>query len=138
MVLSADGLVLTNDHVVAGGNAVQVTLAGQSQAHTAAVVGEDATHDLAVHQDRCQRAAHGAAGRLIVTQVGDAVIAIGNALGLGGSPAVTRGIVSALNRTVPGGPQLVDADPGCSDRRSHQPGELRWAAGELFRPGHRH
>jgi S1-C subfamily serine protease len=104
MLLSADGLVLTNDHVVAGGTNVQVTLAGQGQAHTATVVGEDPTHDVAVIKIQ------GVSGLPTVQlgssaslQVGDGVIAIGNALGLGGSPTVTEGIVSALNRTVPGG-----------------------------------
>jgi putative serine protease PepD len=104
MLLSADGLVLTNDHVVAGGASVQVTLAGQAQAHVATVVGEDATHDLAILKIA------GVSGLPTVQlgnssslQVGDGVIAIGNALGLGGSPTVTEGIVSALNRTVPGG-----------------------------------
>jgi S1-C subfamily serine protease len=104
MVLSADGLVLTNDHVVAGGRSVQVTIAGQSQARSASVVGEDATHDIAIVKIQ------GVSGLPTVqlgnsstSQVGDSVIAIGNALGLGGSPTVTEGIISALNRTVPGG-----------------------------------
>jgi putative serine protease PepD len=68
------------------------------------VVGEDATHDLAILKIA------GVSGLPTVQlgnssslQVGDGVIAIGNALGLGGSPTVTEGIVSALNRTVPGG-----------------------------------
>jgi S1-C subfamily serine protease len=103
IVLSAEGLVLTNDHVVAGGGSVQVTMAGENQARAASVVGEDPSHDLAVLKVQGVKALPTVQlGNSSSLQVGDGVIAVGNALGLGGSPTVTEGIVSALNRTIPG------------------------------------
>ncbi len=96
VVLRADGLVLTNDHVVASGGTVSVRLA-DGRTVPATVVATDAAHDLALVQ------ATGVSGLSPATfggdvAVGDTVLAFGAPLGLEGT--VTAGIVSAVDRTV--------------------------------------
>src|SRR5829696_7907862 len=95
VVLSAEGLVLTNAHVIAGSEDISVRLFDGSS-HPASVVGSAPDADLAVIQ------VEGAAslGSSSDLQVGEPVIAIGNALNLGGRPSVTTGIVSATDRTI--------------------------------------
>ncbi len=103
MVVSKSGLVLTNNHVVAGATSVAVTLDGQTKALPAHVVGTDPSHDMALLQiNNPPSNLHPVTfGSSTALQPGDAVIAIGNALGLSaGSPTVTSGIVSALGRQV--------------------------------------
>ncbi|GAA1303210.1 trypsin-like peptidase domain-containing protein [Saccharothrix xinjiangensis] len=98
VVLSADGRILTNDHVVDGAREVTVTLADGRTAN-ASVLGSDASSDLAVLQ------AEGVSGLTPAVfadsdrvRIGDQVVAIGSPEGLQGT--VTSGIVSALDRTV--------------------------------------
>jgi putative serine protease PepD len=100
VVITADGAILTNNHVVADarGGAVKVTFSSGKTA-SATIVGTDPTHDLAVIR------VSGVSGLTPLTfadssavQVGDTVLAVGSPLGLDGS--VTSGIVSALNRTI--------------------------------------
>jgi putative serine protease PepD len=101
VVLTADGEVLTNAHVVGGAASVRVTLAGESQARDADVVGIDAAADLALlHIPGANGLPVAELGRSADVRVGDDVVAIGNALALRGGPTVTRGIVSALDRTL--------------------------------------
>ncbi|WP_203984108.1 S1C family serine protease [Sphaerisporangium rufum] len=101
VVLSTDGLILTNNHVVAEagqGASVKVRFSDGDTA-TATVVGTDPTTDLAVIRAQnvsgLTKATLGDSDRL---RVGDAVLAIGSPLGLEGS--VTAGIISALDRTL--------------------------------------
>ncbi|MEU4315331.1 trypsin-like peptidase domain-containing protein [Nocardia sp. NPDC024068] len=101
VVLSSDGLILTNNHVASGGGAgsgMQVSFADGSTA-PATLVGADPVSDLAVIQVRGKTDLKpielGSSGGL---QVGQPVVAIGSPLGLAGT--VTTGIVSALNRPV--------------------------------------
>ncbi len=102
MILSPGGEILTNNHVVAGATTVTVTLYGQTKERAAHVVGNDPSNDVALVQID-----GGVSGLPTVTlgnsdaaQVGDSVIAIGNALALAGGPTVTTGIVSAKGRTL--------------------------------------
>ncbi|MBV8463849.1 MAG: trypsin-like peptidase domain-containing protein [Acidimicrobiales bacterium] len=104
MIITSSGEVLTNDHVVDGAQSITVALNGSTNQMTAKVVGADPDKDVALLQIQ------GASGLPTVTfgnssqaQVGDQVVAIGNALALGSSPSVTSGIVSALNRTITAG-----------------------------------
>lgn len=103
MIVSPSGLVITNNHVIAGASSVAVTLDGTTKALPARIVGTDPSHDMALLQiDHPPAGLHpvtfGDSADLVP---GDAVIAIGNALALSaGSPTVTSGIVSALGRTV--------------------------------------
>ena len=101
MILTADGEVLTNNHVVTGASSVTVTLFGQTKALAAHVVGTDPADDLALVQvDHASGLPTVVLGDSSQTRVGDAVLAIGNALALAGGPTVTEGIVSAENRSL--------------------------------------
>ncbi len=106
-IISADGYIVTNNHVVSPGaaNAVveQVTvIMPDRREYVARIVGRDPDSDLAVLKIDGRDLPHVAFGDSQHTRVGDWVVAIGNPLGLGGT--VTAGIVSALYRNVgPGG-----------------------------------
>ncbi len=103
MIIDDQGDILTNNHVVAGSVAVSVTLHGQLQPVSAYVVGTDASQDIALIRisDPPPGLVPVIFGDSASLEVGDAVIAIGDALGLSaGTPTVTSGIVSALGRTV--------------------------------------
>ena len=104
IVLTSDGDLLTNAHVVSGATSIKVTLGNDTQSHNASVIGVDATHDLALVKitgvSNLQTAQLGNSADL---KVGDSVIAIGNALNLQGGMTVTEGIVSALNRSIDAG-----------------------------------
>jgi putative serine protease PepD len=100
VIISEDGLVLTNDHVISGADTIDVRLL-DGQVVRAELVGSFPDADIALIQleaaDGLQPAELGSSGDL---QVGDEVLAIGNARGLGGTPSVTHGIVSGLGRAV--------------------------------------
>ncbi len=101
IIVSSDGEVITNAHVVEGATAVKVTLAGESQARDASVVGSDRDADLALLKIAGVTGLPAARlGKSSDVRVGDDVVAIGNALALKGGPTVTRGIISALDRTL--------------------------------------
>ena len=98
VIVSADGYILTNNHVVDGADKVQVTLADK-RVLTARVVGTDKKTDVAVIKvDASDLPALTFADSAGV-QVGDRVLAVGNPFGLG--ETVTTGIVSGLGRTMP-------------------------------------
>ncbi len=98
IVLTADGLVLTNAHVVAGLPSISVGLFDGSEA-AASLVGSFPDKDVALIQiEGRSDLVPAELGSSDALQVGEEVIAIGNALNLGGSPTVTQGIVSALGR----------------------------------------
>ncbi len=99
VILTADGDVLTNNHVVSGAQGdITVTLSDGSQ-HTATVVGTSPSYDLAVIKIQGVSGLTPATlGRSSDVQVGQQVVAIGSPQGLTGT--VTNGIISALNRTV--------------------------------------
>jgi len=95
------GYVLTNAHVVEGAREITVTVAGESTARAAHVVGSDPDHDVAVVKvEDATGLVPAKLGDSDSVAVGDPVVAIGNALGLAGSPTVTQGIVSALHRSI--------------------------------------
>ena len=109
MVISPDGEVLTNQHVVAGATSIRVTLYGETEARDADLVGGDPSADVALLRIRDARGLPtvtlGDSSRL---RVGDDVGAIGNALALPGGPTVTRGIVSALDRSIDSGAEQLN------------------------------
>jgi S1-C subfamily serine protease len=100
MIIDSSGLVLTNAHVVAGANNITVTLYdGTSISGT--VLGASATDDVAlVKLSKAPGVNAVTFGDSTKLQVGDAVVAVGNALNLGATPTVTTGIVSALHRSL--------------------------------------
>ena len=148
MIITSDGEVVTNNHVIElftrrrhrhhHGHRVR-----PDQGLPTTLIGYDQTKDVALLK------INNASGLPTVTfgnsnkaVVGDAVVAIGNALGLAaGTPTVTQGIVSALGRSVTaGGHGHTDRDPAepDPDRRRHQPRQLGRSAHRHRRPGHRH
>src|SRR6201999_3767091 len=101
IVLTSNGEVLTNNHVVNGATAVSVTNIGNGKTYKATVVGYDESSDIAVLQ------LSGASGLTTATtgnsstlNVGDKVVALGNAGGVGGTPSVAPGQVTALNQSI--------------------------------------
>jgi S1-C subfamily serine protease len=101
MIITSSGLVLTNNHVIDRSTAIQVTVFGRSQTYSAHVVGAAPSSDIAVLQ------IEGVSGLPAVSfassasvHVGDAIVALGNALGRGGVPAISQGTVTALNQTI--------------------------------------
>jgi S1-C subfamily serine protease len=98
-VLSTDGYVVTNSHVVDGATRIEVAFTN-GDLEAADIVGQDPSTDLAMLKvDRTDLAAI-ELGDSEGAQVGDEVVAIGNALALEGGLSVTRGIISGTNRTV--------------------------------------
>ncbi len=103
-ILSSDGLIVTNNHVVAGASAITVTLA-DGRKLDARVLGRDTNSDLAVIKVDATGLPAVKIGRSDALVVGDEVVAIGNALALDGGPTVTQGIISAVDRTISAGDQ---------------------------------
>jgi S1-C subfamily serine protease len=111
MIITSDGEVITNNHVielyVEDGNqgTITVTEYGQTKPLATTLVGYDQSQDVALLKinggTNLPTVTFGNSGKAVV---GDAVVAIGNALGLAaGTPTVTQGIVSALGRSVTAG-----------------------------------
>jgi S1-C subfamily serine protease len=98
-VIGSDGVIVTNNHVVAGAQSIEVVFADERKM-PARVLGKDPTTDLAVVKVDASDLPTAALGDSDQLKVGDDVVAIGNALALEGGPTVTRGIVSAENRTI--------------------------------------
>ncbi len=100
IVLTSDGLVLTNNHVVEGSTEISVTVATTGETYTATVVGTDSTHDVAVLQlaDASDLVTAPLDDDGDVT-VGDAVTAVGNAEG-GGTLVAADGTVTALDESI--------------------------------------
>ncbi len=101
MVISKNGLVLTNNHVIDQTTGLTATLVSNGQKYNAKWLGYDKTDDVSVIQ------MEGASGLQTVplgnsstVKIGDGVIAIGNAEGAGGKPAVVTGSITNLNQTI--------------------------------------
>jgi len=101
MVLTPDGIVLTNNHVVANTTALTAQLAGQGPVYRAAVIGVDPTQDVAIIK------LQGASGLPTVSfdlsgslAIGDHVTGRGNALGRDGAPVAASGTVTSLDETI--------------------------------------
>lgn len=105
-ILSADGLIVTNNHVVANATQVKVAFTDGREPLTGTVVGTDPQRDLALVKVAAHDLTPFTLGSSAKLQLGNSVTAIGFPLGLGGGPTVTRGIVSGLDRkiSVSGGP----------------------------------
>jgi len=99
VIASADGLVLTNHHVVERAEKVEVNVPGRKQPYRAEVLGNDKQTDLAVLRIRPEQPLPAASfGRVEDVRVGQWVLAIGNPYGLDGT--VSLGIVSAKGRNL--------------------------------------
>lgn len=102
MIITSSGEVLTNNHVVEQATKITVSIQGHPGTYQASVIGVDPSKDVALLQ------IEGYSGSLPTVTlgdsstiaVGDSVVAIGNALGIGQQPTTVTGIVSALGRTI--------------------------------------
>ncbi len=100
IVLSPDGLVLTNAHVISQSDGITVRMFDGAE-HDAVLVGSEPASDIAIiHVEGVDDLNPAELGESAALLVGEPVIAIGNALNLGGEPSVTTGIVSAVNRSI--------------------------------------
>lgn len=102
MVLSADGLALTNYHVVDGSSEVEVTVADTGETYTASVVGRDATHDVAVLQLQDASGLDTISVDSSGVGAGEGVAAVGNGSG--------QGYLTAVSGTVTGVDQSISAE----------------------------
>ena len=100
VIISSDGEIITNAHVVDQGQRVQVRLLGETEPRSAQVLASDAGNDLALVKIEATGLTPATFAEPSTLQVGMDVVAIGYALGLDGGPSVTAGIVSALDRTI--------------------------------------
>jgi serine protease Do len=135
MILTPDGDVLTNAHVIANATTIRVTLGDKNETHDATLLGSDPTADVAViRMQGVSNLPTVKLGRSAAARVGDDVVAIGNALALPGGPTVTQGIVSALDRTIDSEEgrleHLIQTDAAINPGNSGGP--LANAAGEVI------
>ena len=100
LIISADGEIVTNAHVVVDAAAVRVLLPGSTEPITAQVIGTDSGNDLALLQVKGSGLPVARFAPKDSAQVGDQVVAMGFALDLPGEASVTSGIISALSRTM--------------------------------------
>ena len=115
IVLTSNGLVLTNNHVVDGATTIKATDIGNGQTYTATVLGYDKSKDVSLIQ------LQGASGLATATlgdssqvAVGQTVTGIGNAGGVGGTPSVASGSVTALDQQI----TASDSGSGTSEQLS--------------------
>jgi S1-C subfamily serine protease len=107
IVLTSNGEVLTNNHVIEGATSIKVTDIGNGKTYTATVVGYDASADVAVIQlQNASGLTTASLGDSSTVQTGDSVTALGNAEGKGGTPSVATGTVTALNQSITASDEL--------------------------------
>jgi S1-C subfamily serine protease len=101
IVLTSNGEILTNNHVIDGATSISVTDVGNGHTYSASVVGYDRTSDIAVLQlhnaSGLQTASIGNSSKVAV---GEDVVGIGNAGGTGGTPSAAGGSVTALDQSI--------------------------------------
>ncbi|HMK96015.1 MAG TPA: trypsin-like peptidase domain-containing protein, partial [Acidimicrobiales bacterium] len=107
IVLTSNGIVLTNNHVIDEATKVSVTDVGNGKTYPAIVLGYDNTHDVALL--KLQGASGLAVAKLsqAAASLGEAVVAIGNAGGTGGTPTSAGGSVIALNQSITADDELT-------------------------------
>ena len=130
-IIDAEGIVVTNYHVIENAEEVRVILADETS-FTAKVLGQDKKTDIAVlkidpGETKLTAVAFGNSDEL---RVGDWVLAIGNPFGLGGT--VTAGIVSARGRDIGNGPYDDFIQTDASINRGNSGGPLFNVAGEVI------
>lgn len=129
-LISADGEIVTNNHVVEGATSMKVKLQ-DGREFTAKVVGTDPMTDIALIKledaSGLPTATFGSSDNL---RVGDAVVAVGNPFGLGGT--VTSGIVSAVGRNINSGPYDNYIQTDAAINKGNSGGPLFNAAGEVI------
>jgi S1-C subfamily serine protease len=133
MLITSDGQILTNAHVVDGAVAIRVRLAGETEPRPATLLSSDLGNDLALLKIEGSGFAPIRFADPEAIGIGDEVVAIGFALDLDGEPTVTRGIISAVERTISTRfgvlDDLIQTDAAVSSGNSGGP--LLNAAGEV-------
>lgn len=100
LIVTADGEIVTNAHVIGDAETVHVRINGESEPRDAAVIAVDSSRDLALLRVDTGGLSPAALAAPDDVRLGDEVLAIGYALDLDGDPTVTLGIVSSLDRTL--------------------------------------
>ncbi|HEY3902970.1 MAG TPA: trypsin-like peptidase domain-containing protein [Streptosporangiaceae bacterium] len=113
LVLTSDGEILTNNHVIEGSTSITATDIGNGHTYKARVVGYDRSHDIAViklvNASGLQTVTLGNSGS---AATGQKVVALGNAGGKGGRPSVVAGHITGLNAAI----TASDASAGTSEK----------------------
>ncbi|HEX3462090.1 MAG TPA: trypsin-like peptidase domain-containing protein [Acidimicrobiales bacterium] len=99
-VLTSDGVILTNNHVIDGATSISVTDIGNGKTYTANVVGYDRTGDIAVIKLVNASGLKTISTSSAAAAVGQAIVGIGNAGGAGGTPSAAGGSITALNQSI--------------------------------------
>ncbi|WP_242965045.1 S1C family serine protease [Petroclostridium xylanilyticum] len=99
IIISADGYIITNNHVVDGASEVTVILSNGKK-YDAKLIGKDPKTDLAVIKIDAKDLHYAELGDSSTLEVGELAVAIGNPLGQEFAGSVTVGVISALNRTI--------------------------------------
>jgi S1-C subfamily serine protease len=101
IVLTSNGEILTNNHVIRGATSIKVTDVGNGKTYTASIVGYDASGDVAVIQlKNASGLTTASLGDSSSVASGDTVTALGNAGGKGGTPSIASGTVTALGQSI--------------------------------------
>jgi S1-C subfamily serine protease len=115
IVLTSNGEILTNNHVINGATSISVTDIGNGKTYKATVVGYDESQDIAVLQlSGASGLTTASTGDSSTVGVGNSVVALGNAGGVGGTPSVAAGSVVALNQSI----TASDESSGSSEQLS--------------------
>ena len=109
IIMDEEGHILTNNHVIRGAQSIMVTL-NNGDSFPAELIGGDANTDTAVIKIDAGGLQPAILGRSADLEVGAEVIAIGHALGLPGGPTVSKGVVSALGRSIDVDPRITMVD----------------------------
>jgi len=134
VIISSDGEIVTNAHVVEGADEIRVRLAGETEPREVNLLAADRGNDLALLRMSGDGFEAATFADPASVHLGDQVVAVGFALGLDGEPSVTLGIVSAIDRTIRGSQDvyldgLIQTDAAISSGNSGGP--LVNAAGEI-------
>ena len=113
VVLTSDGIILTNHHVIAGATSLSVEVAGTTTNYAADVIGYDASHDIGVIKLRnASGLATAPLGDSNTVKIGDAVVGTGNAGGGNGAPIHAAGKVTGLGKSI----TAMDSANGASEQ----------------------
>ncbi len=141
IVISADGLVLTNHHVVEGSTAITATVVGTGTSYPATVVGYDSATDVAVLRlTGASDLPVADLGESTTVDVGELVVGLGNAGGVGGTPTSVEGVVTAVDQTITASDSMVGEASTLTDlietdadiRSGQSGGPLVDASGEVI------
>ena len=114
-MISSDGEVLTNNHVIDGATKITATDIGNGKTYDATVIGYDPSHDVAVLKlANASGLTTAKLGDSSTLEVGDSVTGIGNAGGVGGTPSSAEGSITGLDQSITAG----DEFGGTSERLS--------------------